>query len=287
MIDIQWFPGHMNKTLREIEEMQKRVDFVLYVLDSRAPFSCLNPELFSAVGNKPIIFVLTKKDMASPQETAKWITHFSKNGNLALSIDATKNNCVNLLVSCVEKLLAEKLERDKKKGIVKIYRGMVVGIPNSGKSTLINTLSGITRAKTGNKAGVTRSLQWVRLGNGYELLDTPGTLWPKFDNPYTALHLAYIGSVKEEVVDQTELALELIKTLTKIAPQDFKARYGLTDLNKEPIEIFDDICVARGFLLRRGEKDYERCGKAVLDDFRKCRIGKITLDRYNDIFGKK
>jgi len=286
-MDIQWFPGHMNQTLREIELMQKRVDFVLYVLDSRAPFSCLNPELGKIVENKPICYCLTKKDMSAPVETKKWLKHFSQGNSLAVAIDATKNSCISEIVKCVEKLLAEKLLRDKNKGIKKIYRGMVIGIPNSGKSTLINTLSGQVKAKTGNKAGVTRSVQWVQMGDGYELLDTPGTLWPKFTNEKTALNLAFIGSVKDEVVDQADLAFELIKSLSCIAPELLKDRYGLKSLDKEPIEIFDDICLNRGFLLRRGEMDYDRCAKAVIDDFRKCRIGKITLDQHDKMFGAK
>ena len=286
-MDIQWFPGHMNQTLREIENMQKRVDFVLYILDSRAPFSCLNPELGKIIENKPICYCLTKKDMSSATETKKWLTYFSKNGNQAVAIDATKNSCISEIVKCVEKMLKDKLARDKSKEIKKIYRGMVVGIPNSGKSTLINTLSGQIKAKTGNKAGVTRSVQWVQMGDGYELLDTPGTLWPKFTNEKTALNLAFIGSVKDEVVDQTELAFELIKSLSVIAPKLLCGRYALETLDKEPLEIFDDICVYRGFLLKRGEMDYDRCAKAIIDDFRKCRIGKITLDQYDKMFGVK
>ena len=286
-MDIQWFPGHMNQTLREIEALQKRVDFVLYVLDSRAPFSCLNPELGRIVENKPICYCLTKKDMSSPSETKKWIAYFEKGNNTAVAIDATKNSCIAQIVKCVEKMLGEKLSRDKNKGIKKIYRGMVVGIPNSGKSTLINTLSGATKTKTGNKAGVTRSVQWVQMGDSYELLDTPGTLWPKFTNEKAAINLAFIGSVKDEVVDQADLAFELIKSLTVVAPELLKLRYNLTNLDKEPIEIFDDICTYRGFLLRKGEMDYDRCAKAIIDDFRKCRIGNITLDQYNKIFGAK
>ena len=283
-IRIHWFPGHMNKTLREISDMQKKVDFVLYVLDSRAPFSCLNPELGKIVENKPICYCLTKKDLANSVETKKWLAHFSGKNSCAVAVDATKNTCVNEIVKEIEKLLSDKLARDKNKGIRKIYRGMVVGIPNSGKSTLINTLGGSTKAKTGDKAGVTKSTQWVQMGDYYELLDTPGTLWPKLENQKTALHLAYIGSVKDEVVDQGDLALELVKTLTEIAPKLLKERYGLETLDKEPIEIFDDICVSRGFLLRRGEMDYDRCAKAIIDDFRKCRIGKITLDLCDKIY---
>ena len=286
-MDSQWFPGHMNQTLKEIESTQKKVDFVLYVLDSRAPFSCLNPEIGKLIENKPICYCLSKKDMSCEAETKKWIAHFSKNGNTAVAIDATKNSCVSAIVRCVEKMLSEKLARDKNKGIKKIYRGMVVGIPNSGKSTLINTLSGQIKAKTGNKAGVTRSTQWVQMGDSYELLDTPGTLWPKFTNEKTALNLAFIGSVKDEVVDQADLAFELIKALSVIAPKMLQERYALETLEKEPIEIFDDICTYRGFLLKRGEMDYDRCAKAIIDDFRKCRIGKITLDQHDKMFGAK
>lgn len=278
-MNIQWFPGHMNKTLVEIESLQKKADFVLYVLDSRAPFSCLNPKLFEVVGDKPIIFVLTKKDLADALETRLWIEYLSKKNNIAVAVNANNKNCISIIISAIEKVLNKKIEKDKNKGIKKIYRGMVVGIPNSGKSTLINLLCGQVRAKTGNKAGVTKNIQWVKLGNGYELLDTPGTLWPKIDDKKIGLNLAFIGSVKDEVIDKNDLALELIETLKNIAPDKLMQRYNLKTIDDSANVLLEEICKNRGFLQKGGNVDLERGAQAVIDDFRKARIGLITLDK--------
>ncbi len=278
-MNIQWFPGHMNKTLVEIESLQKKADFVLYVLDSRAPFSCLNPKLFEVVGDKPIIFVLTKKDLADALETRLWIEYLSKKNNIAVAVNANNKNCISIIISAIEKVLNKKIEKDKNKGIKKIYRGMVVGIPNSGKSTLINLLCGQVRAKTGNKAGVTKNIQWVKLGNGYELLDTPGTLWPKIDDKKIGLNLAFIGSVKDEIIDKNDLALELIETLKNIAPDKLMQRYNLKTIDDSANVLLEEICKNRGFLQKGGNVDLERGAQAVIDDFRKARIGLITLDK--------
>lgn len=278
-MNIQWFPGHMNKTLVEIESLQKKADFVLYVLDSRAPFSCLNPKLFEVVGDKPIIFVLTKKDLADALETRLWIEYLSKKNNIAVAVNANNKNCISIIISAIEKVLNKKIEKDKNKGIKKIYRGMVVGIPNSGKSTLINLLCGQVRAKTGNKAGVTKNIQWVKLGNGYELLDTPGTLWPKIDDKKIGLNLAFIGSVKDEIIDKNDLALELIETLKNIAPDKLMQRYNLKTIDDSVNVLLEEICKNRGFLQKGGNVDLERGAQAVIDDFRKARIGLITLDK--------
>ena len=278
-MNIQWFPGHMNKTLVEIESLQKKADFVLYVLDSRAPFSCLNPKLFEVVGDKPIIFVLTKKDLADALETRLWIEYLSKKNNIAVAVNANNKNCISIIISAIEKVLNKKIEKDKNKGIKKIYRGMVVGIPNSGKSTLINLLCGQVRAKTGNKAGVTKNIQWVKLGNGYELLDTPGTLWPKIEDKKIGLNLAFIGSVKDEIIDKNDLALELIETLKNIAPDKLMQRYNLKTIDDSANVLLEEICKNRGFLQKGGNVDLERGAQAVIDDFRKARIGLITLDK--------
>ena len=286
-MDIQWFPGHMNKALREIGDIRKKIDFVIYVLDSRAPYSCLNPELFKILENKPILFVLTKKDMADNSQTYNWLEYFRKNGDFSIAVDATKTSSAKIILQHIELLLRDKLEKDKLKNIKKFYRGAVVGIPNSGKSTLINILCKSAQAKTGNQPGITKSLQWIKIGDLYELLDTPGTLWPKLENKQVALHLAFIGSIKHEILDQTELAFKLIEELLEFNAEDLKLRYKLKDTNKSTIEIFDEICINMGFLLKKGELDYERCSKTLLDDFRKCRIAKITLDKFGSLIGKQ
>ena len=277
---IQWFPGHMTKTFRLIEQDIKVVDVIIYVLDSRAPYSTVNPKLSSMSQNKPIIYVLNKADLVDEQQLNKWISHFTTNNSTAIALDSTTSNSTRVLVPIIRKLLEEKIEKAKAKNINKIIRTMVVGVPNTGKSTLVNNLCGKARTKTGNKPGVTRGKQWVTIDNGIEVLDMPGTLWPSFDDKTVAQHLAYLGSIKDDVLDIENLAFDFINEFKGGKNDIFEQRYGVETEGKETIEIFDEICLAKKCVLKGNEPDYERCARMIIDDFRKGRFGKIILDKY-------
>lgn len=277
---IQWFPGHMTKTFRLIEQDIKVVDVIIYVLDSRAPYSTVNPKLSSMSQNKPIIYVLNKADLVEEQQLNKWLAHFTTESSTAIALDSTTSNSTRVLVPIIRKLLEEKIEKAKAKNINKIIRTMVVGVPNTGKSTLVNNLCGKARTKTGNKPGVTRGKQWVTIDNGIEVLDMPGTLWPSFDDKVVAQHLAYLGSIKDDVLDIENLAFDFINEFRAGKNDIFEQRYGVETENKETIEIFDEICVVKKCVLKGNEPDYERCARMIIDDFRKGRFGKIILDKY-------
>ncbi len=274
---IQWFPGHMTKAMRKTEEDVKLCDGIIYVLDARAVFACINKKLMSLFKNKPVVYCINKCDTITSQDAKKIEEEFRRMGVVYELIDGLSKRDTEKLKRSCEFALKEKIERDKQKGIKRTLRYMVAGIPNTGKSTIINTISGSKRAETGDKAGVTRSNKWIRLGS-FELLDTPGTMPPSFENQTYARHLAYIGAINDEILDLEGLALELIKDLKVIAPEQFKEKYKLETLDKEALDIFDDVCKKRGFLLRGGESDYTRCAKAIIDDLRKGRIGKICFE---------
>lgn len=276
---IQWFPGHMTKTFRLIEQDIKVVDVIIYVLDSRAPYSTVNPKLSSMSQNKPIIYVLNKADLVEDQQLNKWISHFTTDNSTAIALDSTTSNSTRVLVPIIKKLLEEKIAKAKEKNINKIIRTMVVGVPNTGKSTLVNNLCGKARTKTGNKPGVTRGKQWVTIDNGIEVLDMPGTLWPSFDDKLVAQHLAYLGSIKDDVLDIENLAFDFINEFKGLKEDIFAYRYGIETKDKETLEIFEDICFAKKCVLKGNEPDYERCAKMIIDDFRKGRFGKIILDK--------
>lgn len=275
---IQWFPGHMTKALRMMEKEIKVVDAVIYVLDSRAPKSCVNPELNRLAGSKPVIYVLNKADMVEKVELSKWAKYFKSQNSEAVMLNSTSSSSAKIIIALIKKLLAPKIEAKAKKGINKIIRAMVVGIPNSGKSTLINNICGKAKTVTGNKPGVTRGKQWVAV-DGVEILDTPGTLWPSFEDEKTALNLAYIGSIKDNVLDVAELAFSFIEQIKGKFSGALGERYKISIKNTdETIEIFDSICKARNAFLRDGDFDYERCARVILDDFRHGKFGKIILD---------
>lgn len=278
---IQWFPGHMTKAIRNMEEDIRVVDVVIYVLDARAPYSCVNPEFARVIGNKPIIYVLNKSDLADDEQTKLWQKHFTTENSLCVLLNSTQTNSSRVLLSKIELLLKGKKEKYDKKGVKMVDRAMVLGVPNSGKSTLINNFSGKYKAITGDKPGVTKGKQWVRIGGVFELLDTPGTLWPSFENQEIAKNLAFIGSIREEVLDIPGLSLDFIEKIKKLYPQFLIDRYNIS-LDGEPIEILERICESRKFLLRGGDYDYDRGSHAIFDDFRKGRLGKITLDRFSD-----
>lgn len=282
---IQWFPGHMTKALRMIDENVKVVDGFIYVLDARAPYSSLNPEFLKKIANKPFLYVINKTDLADPQKTAMWKSYFEKTGKRAIAINSVTTNSSRQVYQEILSLFSEKLERNKAKGIVKPIRLMVLGIPNCGKSTLINNFCGEKRAHTGDKPGVTRGKQWLSVDDRIQLLDTPGTLYPSFDNQDIAKNVAYIGSINDSILDIEGLCLELIDRLSNIYPELLKTRYNV-ELSEAPLETYEAICKKRGFILRGGEFDYTRGAKTVIDEFRKGKIGKITLETPNDEYVK-
>ena len=277
MKHLQWFPGHMTAAMRMMEENVKAVDGVMIVLDARAPRASLNPKLDKLFNNKKVLYVLNKTDLVEPADVKRTVAEFTKEGKETVAVSAMDKRAVDLLYSRIFALLQEKLERNKLKGVFKPIRVMVAGIPNTGKSTIINALCGGKKAITGNKAGVTKGKQWVRLRE-LELLDTPGTMPPAFENQTLAKHLAYVGSMNDANIDFGDLAFELLNELKEKYPEALKNKYGIENLERPTLELFDEICVRRGFLRRGGGFDYERCATAIIDDFRKGRIGKIILD---------
>ena len=277
MQHLQWFPGHMTAAMRMMEENLKAVDGVMIVLDARAPRASLNKKLDKLFINKKVLYVLNKTDLVSQSDVSRTVKEFAEEGKETVAVSAMDKRAVDLLYSRIFSLLAEKLERNKIKGIFKPIRIMVAGIPNTGKSTIINALCGGKKAVTGNKAGVTKGKQWVRIRE-LELLDTPGTMPPAFENQILAKHLAYIGSMNDANIDFNELAFEFLKEIKERYPELLKQKYGIENVDVETLELFNAVCVRRGFLRRGGEFDYERCATAIIDDFRKGRIGKIILD---------
>lgn len=278
MNKINWFPGHMKKALEEMQAEVKNVDAVIYVLDARAPKACLNPSFVRIIGTKPILFVLNKCDLADEEKVKEFSQTLRSENIKCLMLNSTASGALNKVTNALNELCNSQIERFKNKGVNYFVRAMVLGVPNSGKSTLVNNLCGSARAVTGNRPGVTKGKQWVKLSNNIEILDTPGTLWPNLEVEETALQLAYIGSIKDDVLQIEELVLSLISDLQKLYPSLLEEKYQIEDLQiKTPIELLDEIAEKKKCLLKGGEIDYERTAKAVLDDFRKNRIGKITF----------
>ena len=277
-MNINWFPGHMKKTLEEMQKNVKLCDCLIYVLDARLPRSSFNPQIDKIVGHKPILYVLNKADLADDTKTKKFISEFQAEGKTVISLVSSGASAKQKLLNSLQDLLAAKIEKNNNKQINALYKVMVIGVPNTGKSSIINTLATKTKAITGNKAGVTKSTQWVRTGSNIALLDTPGTLWPKFEDKLVSLKLAFSGAIKDDVLEIEELGFALIKFLIENEPAKVEARYGKWNHEDELIETYDNFCRKRGFILKGGEIDYLRAGKGFLDDFRSGRVGKITLD---------
>lgn len=278
--NVQWFPGHMAKTRRLIKESLNLVDGVVELVDARIPMSSRNPELDEIIGSKPRIILLNKCDVADSNATSMWIKYFTDKGYFAIPVDCRTGKGLNRFDSVVKQALSKVIERNEQRGLAgKPLRLMVVGIPNTGKSSFINRMGKNSKAKVADKAGVTQHNQWFVVGNGIELLDTPGVLWPKFDDPEVGDKLAFIGSVKDEVTDQETMACRLLEVLSKTRPSAIEERYKISGVEGlQGWEILEMIGKKRGFLIKGGEIDYERAAVIVADEFRGGKLGRITLE---------
>lgn len=280
MQNIQWFPGHMTKTRRKIQEILPIIDAVAEIVDARIPISSRNPDLLDIIKDKPLMILLNKCDMADPKETAKWIDYYKSLGVSAVPIDCKTGKGIGNFKEMVKTTLADKLEVFKSKGMVgKPLRVMVVGIPNVGKSTFINSIAGKGRVKAENRPGVTRGNQWVTIDKQLELLDTPGVLWPKFEDQTVGERLAFTGAVKDAVLDIELLAVRLIENLKENYPELLIQRYKIEDLEADPYDILCKIGKKRGMMIHGGETDTERAANMLLEEYRNCKIGRISLER--------
>ena len=279
---IQWFPGHMTKALRMMEENVKLVDCLIYVLDSRCISASFNPKLNELAQGKPILYVLNKADLVSREDLTEWLKYFKQN-NMQVVVCNSANGNTSKVIDGLKIINKSLIEKDKNKGVNRSIRAMVVGIPNSGKSTLINSLCGSKRTITGDKPGVTRGKQWVVLTKGVELLDTPGTLWPSFENQEHAKHLAFVGSINEDILNIVELAEEMIDFCRNNYYDSFMQRYKITELPNENNVAIEYIAKKRGFLLKGGVLDTERLAKTIIDDFRKGKLGLIMLEKVENL----
>jgi len=283
-MNIQWYPGHMTKTRRQIEADLKQVDAVCEIVDARIPISSRNPDIDTICGNKPRIVVLNRMDLADPSATNAWISYYRNKGIAAVPTDCKTKRGINAFQPAVRLILKEKIERDAAKGMKRAIRIMVVGIPNVGKSTFINQISGRKGAKAENRPGVTRGKQWVTVDSGLLLLDTPGILWPKFEDPNVGLALAFTGAVKEDVIDLEELACRLMELLNKRYPQSLSERYGIDLPSDTPgYMLLEAAGKKRGYLLARGEINTERMAKVLVDEYRSGKLGKLTFEMPEDM----
>ena len=280
MKNIQWFPGHMTKAMREMEAKRDLCDGIICVLDARAPIASVNKNFKKIFGEKPVLYLLNKADLADANKTDGFMKLFESKGQYVVKCDCTNTSTKRLILQKLTAITQEKRARAEAKGLNRTFRFMVAGIPNTGKSTLVNLISGQKRAKTGDKAGVTRDVRWLKCG-AFDLLDTPGTMPPAFDDQYHARHLAYIGSINDDILDMDDVALELLGELAEKYPACLTERYGITDFS-EKLGMYEALCKRRGFILRGGEFDYERGASALIDDFRKGRVGKISLENPAD-----
>ena len=278
-MNYQWYPGHMTKARRMMEENIKLIDLVIEVVDARIPMSSRNPDIDNLAKNKARLILLNKSDLSDERLNAAWIEYFKSQGFFVLKINSRTGAGIKQINATVAEACKEKIERDKKKGIMnRPVRAMVVGIPNVGKSTFINAYAGRACAKTGNKPGVTKGKQWIKLSKTVELLDTPGILWPKFDSELVGRNLALIGSMNDEVINIEDLAFEAVTFLKNNYSGNLSERYGI-DEDEETLEIMDAIAAKRGCLKRGAMTDYEKLAGIILDDFRSGRIGRITLEK--------
>jgi len=284
-MNIQWYPGHMAKAKRKITEELKLVDVVIELLDARIPMSSRNPEVDEIVGSKKRIIVLNKSDLADPSVNAKWLDYFNQENTRAILVNSLKGNGFKDVLSASRQLMKEKLDRLKSKGLlVKTTRALIIGIPNVGKSTFINRLAGRSAAQTGDRPGVTKSKQWIKVSAELELLDTPGILWPKFEDKRAGMYLAFTGAIKDEILDVNELAQNLLQVLAEKFPEKLKSRYKLEDIPEgiASEELLKSIGRKRGCIIAGGEIDVLRASAMLLDEFRGGKIGAISLESPED-----
>lgn len=277
-MNYQWYPGHMTKARRMMQEDMKLIDLVIELTDARVPAGSRNPDIDELGKNKARLILLNKSDLADQEVTKRWMAYFQENGCMAVQVDSRNGSGMKVIQNAISEACREKIERDRKRGILnRPVRAMVVGIPNVGKSTFINSFAGKACAKTGNKPGVTKGKQWIRLNKNVELLDTPGILWPKFEDQTVGLHLAMIGSINDEILNRDELACQLIDFLTKEYPGALGKRYGCSEEMVSP-KLLGEIAKSRGCLLKGNELDYGKASMLLIDDFRSGRLGKISLE---------
>ncbi len=277
-MNINWYPGHMTKARRELQAKMKLIDLVIEVLDARAPKSSLNPDFQDLFSNKKKLYILNKADMADPAVTRRWVEYFEAQGISAISYSALDGNPA-LLKKKITDTAQEISDKYAKKGMNKTVRALVCGIPNVGKSAILNRLYGKKKLQEGNRPGVTRSLAWVKLSPYLELMDSPGLLWPKIDDEETGAVIALIGCIKTEILDEEELAFHLINKLKDVNPELIRKRYNIDELENQPWDIMTQICQKRGFLLRGGEIDTERGSKMLLGEFSTAKLGRLSLEK--------
>lgn len=278
-MNINWYPGHMKKTIESIQENLKLVDVVFELIDARIPYSSKNPVIDSIVGEKPKIVILNKSDLSSPKGNEKWADLFSKNMVKSVLLNSVSGKGINKLLELAYEVTDYKRIAFEKRGVIsRPIRAMILGIPNVGKSTLINTLSGRKSAKIGNRPGITKHNQWIKTKNKLDLLDTPGILWPKFEDKEVGINLAFTGAIKDEILDIETLALKLIERLALYFPDLLEKRYNIEIMGKSHLDIMEDIGLKRGCIIKGGEIDYTKVSNIILDEFRKGMIGNITLE---------
>ena len=278
-MNVQWYPGHMTKAKRQMQEDIRLIDLVIELLDARAPLASRNPDIDTLTGQKSRLILLNKADLADEKQNQSWKQYFQGKGLPVVCVDSRSRSGMKEIAAAIEEACREKRERDKRRGIQnRPIRAMIAGIPNVGKSTFINSFAGRATAKTGNKPGVTKGKQWIRLNKNVELLDTPGILWPKFDDRETGILLAMVGSVKDDILNLEELSLNLLEKLRNLYPGILKKRYDITEEVSDPLELLEAVAKARGCLKKGDELDYARASSLLFDDFRSGRLGRITLE---------
>ncbi|CAM5186952.1 Ribosome biogenesis GTPase A OS=Ureibacillus acetophenoni OX=614649 GN=SAMN05877842_101452 PE=3 SV=1 [Ureibacillus acetophenoni] len=285
---IQWFPGHMAKARREVQENLKLVDIVFELIDARLPLSSRNPMIDEVIHQKPRLLILNKADMADESETRKWVQYFADQGNVAVAINSFEGKGLQSVTKAAKEILAPKWERMKSRGMKpRAIRAMIVGIPNVGKSTLINRLAKKNIAKTGNMPGVTKSQQWIKVGKDIELLDTPGILWPKFEDQEVGLKLAITGAIKDAITNMEDIAVYGLQFLSIHYPDRMKERYGITSVSEDLIETFDHIGKLRRVFGQGGEIEYDKVAELIVRDIRDQHLGKLSFDRVDEQLEKE